>query len=258
MLQAKTTILVVEDEQRIARMIRANLERAGYNVVAAANGAQAIEMVSAEDPDLVLLDIRLPLVDGFDVCKRIREFSQIPIVMLTAKVERQDILRGFEVGADDYIKKPFDPAELVARMKAVLRRHQVNALPEAKTKPLFESGGLRMDFVRHRVTVDGKDVRLSPTEYKLLTCLANNSDKVMMHEDLLQEVWGTEYRDETEYLWVYIRYLRQKIEADPAHPTLILSEPGAGYYLRKLDRTSSSSFTERELTFSPEIGVPTS
>jgi two-component system, OmpR family, KDP operon response regulator KdpE len=230
-------ILVVDDEPRLVRLVRANLERLGYRVSAAASGKQAIEAVEAEDPDLVVLDIMMPAMDGYEATRRIREFSQVPIVMLTAKNEQSDKLKGFDVCADDYLTKPFSPEELVARIRAVLKRSQ--AQPEPKTRPTFAAGDLVIDFARRRVTARGDEVRLSPTEYRLLSALANNADRVMVHEELLQQVWGPEYRDETEYLWVYIRYLRQKLEADPAHPRLIVSEPGVGYMLRRPEPTAA-------------------
>ena len=227
----KATIVVVDDEPRLVRLVRANLERLDYRVLPAGNGKAAIELVETEDPDLVVLDLMMPGMDGYEAARRIREFSQVPIVMLTAKVETSDKLKGFDLGVDDYVTKPFSPEELVARIRAVLKRSQ--ALPEPKTRPTFQAGDLTIDFARRRVTARGAEVRLSPTEYRLLSVLANNADRVMVHEDLLHQVWGPEYRDETEYLWVYIRYLRQKLEADPAHPKLIVSEPGVGYMLRK-------------------------
>jgi two-component system KDP operon response regulator KdpE len=226
-----TRILVVDDEPRLVRLVRANLERLGYRVTTASSGKQAIEAVEADDPDLVVLDIMMPAMDGYEATRRIREFSQVPIVMLTAKAEQSDKLKGFDVGVDDYITKPFSPEELVARIRAVLKRSQ--AQPDPKTRATVTAGDLVIDFARRRVTARGEEVRLSPTEYRLLSALANNVDRVMVHEELLQQVWGPEYRDETEYLWVYIRYLRQKLEADPAHPRLIVSEPGVGYMLRR-------------------------
>lgn len=232
-------ILVVDDEPRLVRLVRANLERLGYRVTTAAGGKQAIEAVEADDPDLVVLDIMMPLMDGYEATRRIREFSQVPIVMLTAKAEQSDKLKGFDLGVDDFITKPFSPEELVARIRAVLKRSQ--AQPEPKTRPTFTAGDLTVDFARRRVTARGDEVRLSPTEYRLLSALANNVDRVMVHEELLQQVWGPEYRDETEYLWVYIRYLRQKLEADPAHPRLIVSEPGVGYMLRRPEPVAGST-----------------
>lgn len=232
-------ILVVDDEPRLVRLVRANLERLGYRVTTAAGGKQAIEAVEADDPDLVVLDIMMPVMDGYEATRRIREFSQVPIVMLTAKAEQSDKLKGFDLGVDDFITKPFSPEELVARIRAVLKRSQ--AQPEPKTRPTFTAGDVTVDFARRRVTVRGDEVRLSPTEYRLLSALANNVDRVMVHEELLQQVWGPEYRDETEYLWVYIRYLRQKLEADPAHPRLIVSEPGVGYMLRRPEPVAVST-----------------
>lgn len=242
-------ILVVDDEPRLVRLVRANLERLGYQVSTAGNGKQAIEAVEAEDPDLVVLDVMMPNMDGYEATRRIREFSQVPIVMLTAKTEQSDKLKGFDLGVDDYITKPFSPEELIARIRAVLKRSQTQ--PEPRTRPIFTAGDLVVDFTRRRVTVRSEEVRLSPTEYRLLSALANNADRVMVHEELLQQVWGPEYRDETEYLWVYIRYLRQKLEADPAHPRLIVSEPGVGYMLRRPDPPPAAPPTTPQAT--PQI-----
>ncbi|MCL4543526.1 MAG: response regulator transcription factor [Chloroflexi bacterium] len=224
-------ILVVDDEPRLVRLVKANLERLNYRVVTASNGEMALKQVEASDPDLVILDVMMPIMDGYETTRRIREFSQIPIVMLTAKSEQIDKLKGFDLGADDYLTKPFDPEELVARVRAVLKRTQFQNEP--RSRPTFHAGPLTIDFARHHVTVNDREVKLSPTEYRLLVCLATNADRVLLHEELLQQVWGPEYRDETEYLWVYIRYLRQKLETDPAHPQLIVSEPGVGYMLRR-------------------------
>lgn len=231
-------ILVVDDEPRLVRLVKANLEHENFRVVSAPNGAFALEAVERENPDLVVLDIMMPVMDGFEVARRIREFSQVPIVMLTAKGEQSDILKGFDIGIDDYITKPFDPSELIARVRAVLRRTQQQQ--ELRPHPTFTTGDLTVDFVRHRATVGDREVKLSPTEYRLLSFMAANAGRVLLHEELLQHVWGPEYRDETEYLWVYIRYLRQKIERDPAHPELIVSEPGIGYLLRQSPPSDSS------------------
>jgi two-component system KDP operon response regulator KdpE len=178
----------------------------------------------------LILDIMMPGMDGFAVCQRVREFSSVPIIMLTAKGELADKVKGFDLGADDYLAKPFGPEELVARVKAVLRRTRSE---EVRPQPLFVCGDLQIDFAQRRVTVRGGDVKLSRTEYKLLHYLATHVDRVLLHEDILRQVWGPEYREETEYLWVYIRYLRQKIEEDPSNPRYIISEPGAGYFLRR-------------------------
>jgi two-component system KDP operon response regulator KdpE len=223
-------MLVVDDDRHVVRLIRVNLERAGYEVMTAANGHDSVALAAEEDFDLIVLDVMMPGMDGYDACRRIREFSQVPIVFLTAKGEHSDKIRGFDLGGDDFLTKPFNPEELLARVKAVLRRTQMGA--DVKPQPIVTCGNLRLDFARHKVQMNGRDVKLSPTEYKLLYHLATNIERVLRHEDLLQMVWGPEYRDETEYLWVYVRYLRQKLEDDPSHPRYIISEPGVGYVLR--------------------------
>jgi two-component system KDP operon response regulator KdpE len=227
MQQSKPSILVVDDDHRILRLVRVNLERAGYDVVSASSGPVAIEQMMAAPPDAVVLDITMPGMDGFAVTKRIREISKVPIIMLTAMGEQAQKVRGLDTGADDYMTKPFDPDELVARVRAVLRRAQPVAADEAPQ--VLEAGNLRIDFARHRVDRNGEQVKLTPTEYKLLQQLAQQPGKVIPHADLLTKVWGPEYRDETGYLWVYIRSLRQKLEADPSNPRVIMSEPGFGY-----------------------------
>jgi two-component system KDP operon response regulator KdpE len=225
-----TTVLVVDDEPRLIRLVRANLERAGYRVLTAGTGPEALERVSGDAPDAVILDLMLPGMNGFEVCTRIREFSPVPILVLTAKGEQGDKIRGLDLGADDYLTKPFAPEELMARLRAVLRRSGVGEEPRGQ--PVFRCGDLTIDFARRRVTVGDREVRLAPTEYKLLYHLATNAGRVLLHEELLRRVWGEEYRDETEYLWVYVRYLRQKIEEDPSNPCYLRSEPGIGYVLR--------------------------
>jgi two-component system KDP operon response regulator KdpE len=226
----EATILVVDDEPRLVRLVRANLERAGYRVLTAATAPEALDEVAADSPDAVILDLMLPGMDGFDLCARIREFSPVPILMLTAKAEQGDKVHGLDLGADDYVTKPFDPAELLARLRAVLRRSGVGEEPRGP--PIFRCGDLSIDFARRRVTVGAREVRLARTEYKLLYHLATNAGRVMLHEELLRRVWGEAYREETDYLWVYVRYLRQKIEDDPSRPRYLHSEPGIGYVLR--------------------------
>ena len=210
--------------------MRTNLERAGYRVLTVATGSEALEKVAGDAPDAVVLDLMLPGMDGFEICTRIREFSTMPILMLTAKGELGDKIRGLDLGADDYLTKPFAPEELTARLRAVLRRTGLSEEPRGQ--PIFRCGELTIDFSQRQVSVDGREIKLAPTEYKLLYQLATNAGRVLLHEDLLRRVWGPEYRDETEYLWVYVRYLRQKIERDASHPRYLLSEPGIGYVLR--------------------------
>jgi len=220
-------ILIVDDEARILRLVRSNLEPHGYKVLTAMDGESALTAAEMNDPDLIILDLMLPRLDGFEVCRRLREFSTVPIIILTAKGEEVDKVKGLELGADDYLTKPFGVPELLARIKAVLRRTRV--VPAQKLEPIFNLATFSVNFAQRRVVANGKDVKLSPTEYKLLYELVTNAGRVVLHQDLLARVWGREYRDETEYLRVYIRYLRQKIEEDPSQPKLILTEPGVGY-----------------------------
>jgi DNA-binding response OmpR family regulator len=220
-------VLVVDDDPLILRLVRTNLDKAGYKVLTAMNGEEALDTVASELPDLVILDLMLPKVDGYEVCRRIREFSLVPVVMLTAKGEQVDKLRGFEMGADDYLTKPFAPPELLARVQAVLRRSQQGA--PASAPSVARCGDIAIDFVRRRVTVKDEVVKLTPTEFKLLQQLALNAGKVLSHTDLLTRVWGPEYRDDRDYLWAYVRHLRRKLEANPEQPVHILSEPGVGY-----------------------------
>jgi two-component system KDP operon response regulator KdpE len=222
-------ILVVDDEPRVVQLVSKVLEAVGYQVIAAANGEPAIEMVALEQPDLVLLDILLPRgLDGYEICRRIREFSEVPVIMLTAKAQDTDVLRGFDVGADDYLTKPFNAKELVARVRAVLRRTQ---RPEEMVTATLTCGELEINFARRAVKVRGEKVSLTRTEYALLRQLALNANRVMLHQDLLTAVWGSEYRDDIDYLRAYIRYLRQKLEENPHEPRYILTTPGVGYTL---------------------------
>jgi DNA-binding response OmpR family regulator len=219
-------ILVVDDEERMVRFIRMNLEQDGYQVVEALNGKQAIDTLR-ETPDLILLDVMMPDIDGFEVLEMIRQVSSVPVIMLTAKGEEDDRVRGLELGADDYITKPFSPRELVSRVKAVLRRTEgatgsMHGLIEVDDR-------LRIDFDRREIWLEGKLVKLRPTEYRLLYHLVQNAGWVVSHDQLLQKVWGYEYRDEPHYVRLYINYLRQKLEKDPADPKYILTERGVGY-----------------------------
>ncbi len=219
-------ILVVDDEERMVRFIRMNLEQDGYQVVEAHNGKEAIDKLR-DTPDLVLLDVMMPDIDGFEVLEMIRQVSSVPVIMLTAKGEEDDRVRGLELGADDYITKPFSPRELVSRAKAVLRRTEgatgsMHGLIEVDDR-------LRIDFDRREIWLEGKLVKLRPTEYRLLYHLVQNAGWVVSHDQLLQKVWGYEYRDEPHYVRLYINYLRQKLEKDPSDPKYILTERGVGY-----------------------------
>jgi len=221
------TILVVDDEERMVRFIRLNLEHDGFRVDEAYNGTEAINQVRSNLPDLVLLDIMLPDVDGFEVLRIIREVSSVPVIMLTAKGEEDDRVRGLELGADDYVTKPFSPRELVSRVRAVLRRTESSGV---STHGLIEvDDRLKLDFDRREIWVDGELVKLRPTEYRLLYHLVQNAGWVITHDQLLSRVWGYEYRDEPHYVRLYINYLRKKLEQDPANPEYIQTERGVGY-----------------------------
>ncbi len=225
---SKVQVLVVDDEPRYLKLVSYNLEAAGYEVVTAANGEEALSLVARETPDLIILDIRLPGINGYEVCTRIREFSSVPIIMLTAKGEEREKVQGLRLGADDYVTKPFGAEELMARVETVLRRSRI---PEVKAPPLVTVGDMSIDFVQRKVTIGGQEVNLSPTEYRLLQCLAVNVGRVVVQDELVGKVWGPEYRESYEGLRVYIRRLRQKIEKYPQNPTYILTKPGVGYML---------------------------
>ena len=220
-------ILVVDDEPRMVNFMRMNLELEGCRVITAPNGKEALEHAREELPDVILLDVMMPGLDGFETLKRLRQFSQVPVLMLTAKDEEEDRIKGLELGADDYVGKPFSQRELVSRIRAVLRRHY--APPPTPQSTVKIDDRLTIDFARREVLVNGERVNLRPTEYRLLYHLVQNAGYVMNHEQLLTRVWGPEYRDETHYLRLYVTYLRQKIEEDPAHPKYILNERGVGY-----------------------------
>jgi len=223
----KTRILVVDDEISIVKFLRANLESKGYEVLAAMNGAEALQTFEMEFPDLVLLDIMMPKMDGFEVCHRLREWSQIPIIMLSARGDESDKVKCLDLGADDYITKPFGAGELIARVRAVLRR--TKAAATTPSQPSFTSGDLQINFAQRRVTMAGKEVKLTPTEYSLLQELVVNAGKVLSHIHLLNKVWGLEYREDRQYLHVFVRRLRAKLEAVPRNPRYIITVSGVGY-----------------------------
>ncbi len=223
----KPLILVVDDEEHMVRFVRMNLELEGFRVVEAYNGMEAIEAVKKFMPDLVVMDVAMPLLDGFEALRHIREFSSVPVILLTVKGEEEDRIKGLDLGADDYVTKPFSPRELVSRIKAVLRR--VGPYSQVQEEVLKIDDRVSIDLRSRSLIVDGNTVKLRPTEYKLLRTLVENAGWVVPQETLLTKVWGPEYRDEDSLLRVYITYLRKKLEPDPSHPRYILTERGVGY-----------------------------
>jgi two-component system KDP operon response regulator KdpE len=223
------TILLVDDEARMRRFMQMNLELEGYRVIEASNGLEAIDRVREDLPDLVLLDVMMPEMDGFEALGIIRETSTVPVIMLTVRDDEDDIVRGLSLGADDYVTKPFSPRELAGRIKAVLRRVEMDSPTPPGQSVIKVDDYLQIDFARRLVIVDGKEVKLRPTEYRLLYHLVNNAGRTLTHEIILSKVWGYEYQDESQYVRLYITYLRQKIEPDPSQPEYILTERGVGY-----------------------------
>jgi two-component system KDP operon response regulator KdpE len=224
---ANRRILVVDDEERMVRFIRLNLEHDGFQAVEAFNGQQAMDRLRETLPDLVLLDVMLPDIDGFEVLRLIRESNDVPVIMLTAKGEEDDRVQGLELGADDYVTKPFSPRELVSRVRAVLRR--IDSARSQSSGAIEVDERLKIDFDRREVWVEGELIKLRPTEYRLLYHLVQNAGWVISHDQILAKVWGYEYRDEPHYVRLYVNYLRQKLEKDPANPKYILTERGVGY-----------------------------
>ena len=220
-------ILVIDDDLVVLKFLRANLREEGYEVLTALDGTEALHVIEKELPDLIILDIMMPKLDGFEVCRQIREWSQIPIIMLSARGAGEDKVKCLDLGADDYLTKPFGVEELEARIRAVLRRTEaIRATPE---QPTFISGDLKVNFNERRVTVADREVKLTPTEYCLLKEFTLNPNKVLTHTHLLNRAWGSEYKEETEYLHVFVRRLRHKLETDHKNPKLITTVTGVGY-----------------------------
>jgi DNA-binding response OmpR family regulator len=232
------TILVVDDEPRYVRWITVNLQAAGYKVLTAGDGQSALDTAARERPDLLLLDIGLPVLDGLEVCRRIRAFSIVPIIMLTARAGDTDKVAGLDAGADDYLAKPFGPPELLARVRAVLRRSRYVDAPSGE--PLIRHEDLSIDLARCEVIRDGQVVSLTPTEYRLLVQLARHPGRVQMPRELLEAVWGSEYREETQHVRLYVSRLRRKIESDPEHPRHLLTKTGIGYLFAASDGPRTS------------------
>lgn len=224
----KHKILIVDDEPRILDSVRMNLELDGYQVFEATNGQEALDETRRRLPDLIVMDVMMPEMDGFEALRELRKFSTVPLILLTVKADERDVVHGLELGADDYVAKPFSPAVVLSRIKAVLRRAEmVPASPPSREIRVDDR--LSINFERHEVLKDGEKVQLRPTEFRLLYHLASNPGVVMTHETLLSRVWGPEYRDASHYVRLYINYLRQKLEDDPASPHYILTERGVGY-----------------------------
>ena len=226
-------ILLVDDEPKLVRLVWEVLTATGFDVITTGSGREAVQKVALEQPDLILLDIVLTdEVDGYEVARQVREFSEVPIIMLTARVEEADLLRGFDAGADDYITKPFSSKELLARVRAVLKRsrHEGPAVAE------IVCGDLQIDLARRRVIRKGESIYLTRTEFNLLHELATHRNQVLLHDKLLTAVWGPEYRDDLDYLRAYIRYLRRKLEIDPSNPRYIVTYQGVGYMLECPDK----------------------
>ena len=220
-------ILLVDDEPRLLDSVRMNLEVEGFEVFEAHNGLEALERIRKVLPDLIVMDVMMPQMDGFEALRELRKFATVPVIMLTVKADDRDVITGLELGADDYVAKPFSQRVLMYRVKAVLRRAESPPLGQRAKIQVNES--LEIDFDRHEVRVRGQLVQLRPTEFRLLYHLATNPGVVLSHETLLSRVWGPEYRDASHYVRLYINYLRQKIENDPSTPRYILTERGVGY-----------------------------
>ena len=222
-------VLVIDDDATLLGLLAQHLSRAGYHVITAVSGTTGLHMFYDHHPDLVIVDIMMPKMNGWEVCERMRETSDVPIIILTAKGEEQDRLRGFRLGVDDYVVKPFSSAELVARVGAILARYR-RASPETHPTPVVR-GDIIIDLAKRRVTRSSQPVRLTPTEFRLLAALAEQPGHTVSPKELLTRVWGSEYADDVENVKRYIHYLRQKLETDVEHPELILTERGFGYYL---------------------------
>ena len=231
----KTTILAADDDPQLLRLITRNLQLEGYDVLAASDGQQALELIENNSPDLVLLDVMMPRMDGFTVCYRVREFSSVPIIIITARGQDQDKVRGLDLGADDYLTKPFSVDELLARVRAVIRRSQFTAREFTQgLRATTATGNLVIDYSQHMVMLNGREIALTPTEYRIIAYLAQNVGRVVTQDLLLEHVWGPEYLGESHMLQVNINRLRRKLEVDATQPRYILTKVGVGYSLAAL------------------------
>ncbi len=231
----KTTILAADDDPQLLRLITRNLQLEGYDVLAASDGQQALELIENNSPDLVLLDVMMPRMDGFTVCFRVREFSSVPIIIITARGQDQDKVRGLDLGADDYLTKPFSVDELLARVRAVIRRSQFTAREFTQgLRATTATGSLVIDYSQHMVMLKDHEIALTPTEYRIIAYLAQNVGRVVTQDLLLEHVWGPEYLGESHMLQVNINRLRHKLEVDATQPRYILTKVGVGYSLAAL------------------------
>jgi len=219
-------VLVVDDEKQIRRMLKAALEGYGYNIGEAASGHEGLSQASIFHPDLIILDLGLPDLDGIEIIQRLREWTQVPIIILSVSEQAEDKIKAIDAGADDYVTKPFSMGELLARMRAALRR-----TAKSGDAPILTFGELSVDLAHRNVTIRGEEIKLTPTEYEVLKYLVQQAGRVVTHRQLLRAIWGLNYQKESQYLRVYIGQLRRKIEADPSQPTYIITEPGVGYRL---------------------------
>ena len=236
----KTTILAADDDPQLLRLITRNLQLEGYDVLAASDGQQALELIENNAPDLVLLDVMMPRMDGFTVCYRVREFSSVPIIIITARGQDQDKVRGLDLGADDYLTKPFSVDELLARVRAVIRRSQFTAREYTQgLRATTATGSLVIDYSQHIVMLHGREILLTPTEYRIIAYLAQNVGRVVTQDLLLEHVWGQEYLGESHMLQVNINRLRRKLEVDATQPRYILTKVGVGYSLAALPVSTS-------------------
>ena len=241
----RTTILTADDDPQLLRLVSRNLELEDYEVITASDGQQALERIETQTPDLVLLDVMMPRMDGFTVCQRVRAFSAVPIILITARGQDQDKVRGLDLGADDYLTKPFSVDELLARVRAVLRRAQFSAgEPTQAMNAMARIGELVIDYRQRLVMAAGRELSLTPTEYRLLAYLAQNAGRIVTQDLLLERIWGAEYVGESHMLQVNINRLRRKIEPDPAHPRYILTKVGIGYQLTNPANTHQSLASE--------------
>ncbi len=230
MTETKELILLIEDEPQMRRFLRVTLQGHGYQLIESATGEDGLIQVATRNPDVVLLDLGLPDIDGLEVTKRLREWSQVPLIVISAREQEEDKVRALDAGADDYLTKPFGAGELLARIRVSLRHMAMQHT--GSEEPVFVLDNLKVDLAKRQVLLDGREVHLTPIEYRLLALLIKHAGKVITHTHLLKEVWGTAYADQTHYLRIYMAQLRHKLEADPARPRFFINEPGVGYRLK--------------------------